>query len=104
VLLVNPTTTEADSASGLDFQLKTPQFLGFADSPSPIHSAVVTLAQGLTINPDAADGQTACTDTEANFASEGPANCPDNSKIGTMAIHSTALDGTLEGSIYIGEP
>ena len=65
---------------------------------------MITLAPGLTINPDAADGQTACTDAEANFDSEGPANCPDKSKIGTMGIHSTALDGTLEGSIYIGQP
>jgi hypothetical protein len=104
VLSVNPTTTEADSPAGLDVQLSTPQFLGFAASPSQIRTAIVDLAPGLTINPDAADGQTACSDAQANFDSEGPANCPDSAKIGTIGIHSTALDGTLEGSIYIGEP
>jgi hypothetical protein len=104
VLYVNPTTKEADSASGLDITLSAPQFLGFAASPSELHSSAVTFPPGLTINPDAADGQRACTDAEANFNSESPAECPDNAKIGTIGIHSTALDGTLEGSIYIGEP
>ena len=34
----------------------------------------MTLPPGLTVNPDAADGQTMCTEAEANFRSEGPAN------------------------------
>ena len=62
------------------------------------------LPEGLTINPDAADGQSACKDSEANFGSEGPANCPDNSKIGTVTIGTPALDDPLRGSLYIGEP
>ena len=41
---------------------------------------------------------------EANFDSEGPAECPDNSKIGTFTIGSPSLSGPLEGSVYIGEP
>ena len=65
---------------------KRPQFLGFAASPSQIQSAIVTLPEGLTINPDAADGQSACTDAQANFGTEAPADCPDNAKIGTFAI------------------
>jgi hypothetical protein len=104
VLTVKTTTNEADSASGLDITLNDPQFLGFAASPSELQAATVVLPPGLTINPDAADGQTACTDSEARFGSEEPAECPDNAKIGTVGIHSVALDGTLEGSIYIGEP
>lgn len=104
VLSASPTTKEADSAAGMDIVLSNPQPLGYAVTPSQLHSAVVAFPPGLTINPDAADGQTACTDAQANFGSEGPANCPDSSKIGTIGIHSTALDGTLEGSLYIGEP
>jgi hypothetical protein len=104
VMFVNPTSHETDSASGLDIQLRAPQFLGLAASPSEIRSAIVTLPDGLTINPDAADGQNACTDAEANFGSEDAANCPDSSKIGTIGIHSTALEGTLNGSLYFGEP
>ena len=76
VLQAGPTTNEADSASGLDIDLSAPQFLGFAASPSQIRSAIVTLPDGLTINPDAADGQSACTDAQANFGTEGPGELP----------------------------
>src|SRR5262249_43031348 len=77
---------------------------GFAASPSELKKAVVTLPEGFTINPDAADGQTMCTDAQANFNSEGPAHCPDQAKIGTFSIGSQALNGRLEGAVYIGEP
>jgi hypothetical protein len=98
------TISETDAPSGLDINLRAEQFFGFAASPSYIKSAIVTLPEGLTINPDAADGQSACSDALANFGSEGPADCPDNAKIGTVSIGSPSLDGRLGGSIYIGEP
>ena len=104
VLYATSTTSEADSASGLDLQMNAPQPLGKATTPSPIRSAIVTLPQGFTINPDAADGQSACSDVDANFGSEAAAACPDNAKIGTFSIGTPALDGRLNGSIYIGAP
>ena len=104
VLFASPTTEETDSASGLNVELNAPQFEGFAVSPSEIKSATVTLPPGFTINPDAADGQTMCTEAQANFNSEGPAECPDSSKIGTFSIGTPSLNGRLEGSVYIGEP
>ena len=104
VLTATPTSNEADAPSGLDLTLSAPQPLGFANSPSAISRATVTLPEGLTINPDAADGQSACTDAQANFGSEAPAGCPDNAKIGTFQVDSSALDGPLTGSIYIGQP
>jgi hypothetical protein len=99
-----PTTKETDSASGLNLNLSAKQFEGFAASPSEIKSAIVTLPEGLTINPDAADGQSSCTDAQARFNSEEPAECPDNSKIGTLSVGSPTLDGRLIGSLYFGEP
>jgi hypothetical protein len=104
LLNVRPTTTEADSASGLDVTINDQQFLGRAASPSELRAVTIALAPGLTINPDAADGQSACSDNQANFDSEAPAACPDQAKIGTVAITSPALAGPLEGSIYFGEP
>ncbi len=103
-LYASTTTSQTDSPSGLNVNLSDPQPLGFAATPSEISSATVTLPAGLTINPDAADGQTQCTEAEANFSSEGPAECPDSAKIGTFSIFSPALSGPLEGSVYIGEP
>jgi hypothetical protein len=64
----------------------------------------VSFPPGFTINPDAADGQTACLDADANFDSEAPAACPDSAKIGTFEIGTQALPAPLTGSIYIGEP
>jgi hypothetical protein len=104
VFNVDVTNHSADSPSGLEIQLKAPQPLGFSASPSQIRSATLLLPEGLTINPDAADGQGACTDDEANFESEEPAACPDLSKIGNFDIESPALDGPLKGSLYFGEP
>jgi hypothetical protein len=104
VLFANLTTEETDSASGLDIKLKAPQFLGEAPAPSQLRSAIVTLPPELTINPDAADGQTSCSDALANFGSEAPAACPDGSKIGTFSVSTPALKEDLVGSIYIGEP
>jgi hypothetical protein len=104
VLQAGVTTNETDAPSGLDIELRAPQFEGLSASPSQIRSSIITLPPGLTINPDAADGQSDCADVEANFGSEGPTQCPNNSKIGTFAIGSPTLDGPLTGSIYIGEP
>ena len=100
VLNIDVTNHSADSPAGLELQLKAPQFVGTAASPSQIRSATLTLPQGLTINPDAADGQTACPEADANFGSEGPAHCPDSSKIGNFDIGSAALNGPLTGSLY----
>jgi hypothetical protein len=104
VLSASLTTGETDSASGLNLGFTVPQTLGFTPSPSSLRSVVVRLPAGLTINPDAADGQSMCSDAQANFHSEGPAGCPDQAKIGTATIGTPALDETLVGSIYIGEP
>ena len=100
----SPTTAETDAPSGLNVDLSAPQFQGFAVSPSELKSAEVIFPEGLTINPDAADGQTDCTEAQANLESEAPAECPDSSKIGTFQIGTEALPGRLEGSVYIGEP
>jgi hypothetical protein len=104
VLEMRVTSNGTDSASGLEMQMKAPQFEGFANSPSEIRSAIVTLPEGITINPDAADGQTACSDQQANFGTELAAECPDSSKIGNFEILTPALDGPLLGSLYFGEP
>jgi hypothetical protein len=104
VLSANLTTKAADSPSGLDLGFRVPQTFGATPTPSSLRRATVTLPAGLSVNPDAADGQTSCSDSAANFGSEGPSACPDDAKIGTAEIGTPALDGPLKGSIYIGEP
>jgi hypothetical protein len=104
VIRLQPTTDETDAPSGLDIELQARQDLEATISPSQIRSAIIQLPEGLTINPDAADGQTACDDSQANFGTDLPAACPDSSKIGTFSVTTPALEGPLPGSIYIGTP
>src|SRR5215213_3903785 len=71
-LNVGLTTAESDSPSGIDLTLRAAQPLSHSPTPSAIRSADVILPEGLSINPDAADGQSACTDAQARFGSEAP--------------------------------
>lgn len=104
-LTVKPTTGEADSASGLDADLKVPQFSSpTTPSPSEIHGARVTLPPGVSINPNAADGKTVCPDDQTGIGTRGPSTCPEFSKVGIVSIDSSALPGPIPGSIYLGEP
>jgi hypothetical protein len=98
------TTGEADAPSGFSLQFTIPQAQTKAASPSSLRAASLELPEGLTINPDAADGQSSCSDAQAEFGTEVPSHCPDGSKVGTVTLKSSSLPGDLEGSIYLGEP
>jgi hypothetical protein len=98
------TTAETDSPSGLDFEFSIPQTQSAAASPSQLRAATLVFPEELTINPDAADGQAACSDEAARIGKEVPAACPDSSKVGNVTISSESLPGDLQGSIYLGDP
>ncbi len=102
---IQPTTTATDSASGLALELTVPQEESpTVPSPSEIRATTVTLPPGFVLSPNAADGKTYCSDTEAAFGTLNEATCPEYSRIGTVEIDSAALPGPLPGYIYIGEP
>ena len=104
-LAASPTTTEADTSSGLDVNLSVPQFQSpTVPSPSAIKATTVRLPAGFSINANAADGKSSCTDFEARFGTKNAAECPEFAKIGTLEIHSAVLPGPLPGFIYLGEP
>jgi hypothetical protein len=104
-LSAEPTTNQADSPSGLNIDLKVPQFLSpYAESPSEIHGATVTLPPGLTIDPNVADGKLSCSDEEAAFGTRSQALCPEYSKIGSLTLESSSLPAPLPGAIYLGKP
>ena len=104
-LAAQPTARQTDSPSGFDADLKVPQPLSpTVPSPSEIKSTTVTLPNGFSINPNAADGKTVCTDVQGSFGTEDPANCPETSKVGTVQVDSSALPGPIDGAVYLGEP
>ena len=84
-LFAQPTGTATDSPSGLDVDLQVPQQSSpKVPSPSEIRATTVTLPDGFTINPNAADGKTACSDEEALIGTRLEAQCPEDSKVGTL--------------------
>ncbi len=103
-ITVKPTTTQADTAAGVDIDLVVPQTQNpTTPTPSQIRSTTVTLPEGMSVNPNAADGKTVCTDEQGAFGTRNPAQCPESSKIGTVTIDSSALPGPIGGAIYLGE-
>lgn len=100
---VATSSTEPDAPTGLTVEVRTPQ----SDDPDGIgqahlERAVVTLPEGMTLNPAAADGLQACSDAEIGFGSDAPARCPLASKVGTVAVETPLLTEPLTGSVFVG--
>ena len=104
-LAAQPSTPQTDTASGLDVDLDVPQVLSpSTPSASQIRSATITLPEGFSINPNAADGKTSCSDAEARIGTTEEARCPEHAKVGNLSLTSSALPGPIPGNIYLGEP
>lgn len=110
-----PTTTRADSPSGLEFDLTQAQREGYAErANAPLKDTTVTLPEGMVLNPSAANGREACTAAEVGLTSavgatpirwrEEAAHCPDASKVGTATVTTPLLDHPLAGAVYLAKP
>lgn len=111
---ITPTTNQADSPSGLHFELTMPQE-GLEDkdaiSESDLRRATVTLPEGMKVNPSAAGGQASCSAAQIGLSSpvgqapivfnDGPQHCPDAAKLGTAEIETPVLDHALKGNIFL---
>ena len=77
---------------------------------SQVKSAAIVLPEGMTLNPSAANGLTACTEAQAHqegtvFGPQFGVECPASSKIGTVALNVPTLpDGSFTGDVYLGAP
>jgi hypothetical protein len=100
-----PTNPEAAAPTGIDATLKIPQNetpQGLATST--MKSALVSLPQGMSINPAAGDGLGACSPQQVGYGTTEPSHCPDAAKIGSVEIEVPALKETLNGSVYQRTP
>lgn len=108
-IAVKPTTTQGDSPSGLDVTIEVPQPTDPATlATPPLKKAVVALPSGMTVNPSSANGLIACSLAELGMSASGvpdaaPPHCPDASKVGTVAVETPAVAGTLEGQVYLAK-
>jgi hypothetical protein len=120
-----PTSGSSDSASGLAVDFDVPQD-GLTDpgglATSHLKKTVVTLPEGVSVNPSGATGLAGCSDTEfgvRGYGFEAPApvrftkddpfdgqgqECPDASRIGTVEVTTPVLEETLTGDVVLGEP
>jgi len=102
-------TDQAETGSGLDVNVDLPNnglFSKTALSESMTEKAVVTLPEGVTINPSVGEGLGFCTPSqyakEQTFSEEGE-GCPGDSKIGTLNLTSPLVDEALNGSVYLAQ-
>jgi hypothetical protein len=101
---------QAESAAGLDVDLTMPT-AGLEDpdgiAQSHLKKTTVTLPQGMSLNPGAADGLGACTQAQLGMVNgvpnDDPVQCPDSSKIGTAVVKTPILEETLEGGVYLAK-
>jgi hypothetical protein len=102
---LTPETTKSDSPDGIVAETSLPH------DPSPtgidssqLRNATVTLPEGMTLNPSAAQGLTACTPTQFGMKTRNPVECPASSRVGTVQIVVPDLPANepLEGNVYLG--
>jgi hypothetical protein len=102
---VRPTNPEASAPTGLETELEIPQ----DETPqgratSTLKSALVTLPEGVTVNPAAGARLDACSPEQVGFGTNEPSHCPEAAKIGSAEIDVPALEHTLYGAVYQRTP
>jgi hypothetical protein len=105
-------TDAASARTGLAFNLAVNDGGGILNPAGiarpAIKQAILSLPEGLTINPSLGAGLGTCS--EADFAREGATSepgsgCPNSSKIGTLALEGVlGLAEPLQGSVYLATP
>jgi hypothetical protein len=103
-VVVKPTTSQAETASGIDADLRVPQTQSAgAPAPSELRTSIVTLPKGFSINPAAADGKMLCPNALSAIGTLLAATCPEYSKIGTLMLDVAALPAPIPGSLYLAQ-
>jgi hypothetical protein len=98
-------TTQADEPSGYNVNLEVPQTELFSELATPeLRTATVTLPEGLSVSPSAANGLQACSDSQIGLESNEPGSCPLASQIATVKITTPLLEVPLEGQVFLGQP
>ncbi len=118
---VQPDTLLADEPVGLDVNLKVPQVEQPQVLATPhLRNAVVTLPEGLSIDPGTVDGIQACNETGPegiNFTGSeservgadgelqlAPGHCPDASTVGSAEAVTPLLGEPVRGHVYLARP
>jgi hypothetical protein len=138
---LSPDSSVADAPTGLAADLSLPQNddppVGVEDDPddasgapaywrsddglatSQLEGTVLTLPEGVSVNPSGATGLKGCTDAQMGMVQDGSpplfnnddpfddkpgVECPDGSRIGTVQVDTPLLEEPLDGDIVLGMP
>lgn len=120
-IALEPDTTQADAPVGAGIMLTVPQTNGAEEEATPqLRDAVVTLPEGMSVNPSVVDGVAACNESGPegiNFAGPeseevgpngelqlAPGDCPDASTLGTAEAITPLLPDPVKGHVYLARP
>jgi hypothetical protein len=120
-IALRPTTELADEPVGLDVNLKVPLSEEPETNATPqLRNVLVTLPEGLSVNPGIVDGIQACNE----FGKEGinitgpeserttatgelqlaPGHCPDASIVGSVEAITPLLSEPVRGHVFLARP
>ena len=116
-IVLLPSIANSDSPTGVSVQMQVPQ----NEEPEglstpPLKKAVVTLPEGMSVNPAAATGRQGCSSAQIGLLgthfpypnpirfAKGDAECPQASKVGAGIVDTALLDEPLEGDVYLATP
>jgi hypothetical protein len=106
-----PDTLEAGVPAGYHFELNVPQQNTAGTlATSSVKTVSLKLPVGVVVNPSAAWGLKACSNTQfygPNHPSQepaGPAECPREAKVGEVEVETPDLEHALKGDVFLGTP
>lgn len=110
-LKAHPTTNAVDSPTGLEAVLHIPQSDSLKElATAHLRKAVVTLPEGVAVNPSSANGLEGCSSAQIGIdpgtgtADDAPVRCPDASRIGSVEVDTPLLNHPLPGSVFVATP
>jgi hypothetical protein len=103
-LEAQPTSQQAESPTGLTVDLHLPQSqLPGGTASAALREAVVTLPQGMAIDPASAGGLGSCSPAQIGLGNDAAPSCPASARIGTLKIVTPLLEAPLEGGVYLAQ-
>ncbi|HEX5762865.1 MAG TPA: hypothetical protein VFY04_07075 [Solirubrobacterales bacterium] len=99
-----PTNNQADTPTGVEVEIEMPT--GGLESKTGraqanLNNAVVTLPQGMALNPAASHGLSSCTPAQVKLGSNADPECPLSSQVGTIEIDTPLIRETLKGHAFL---
>jgi len=104
-----PSTQQAETGTGFDFNVDfNDEGLANPDglAQSEAKKAVVTLPEGVTINPSIGEGLGVCTPADLDRETLGSVpgeGCPNSSKVGTLHVDTPLVGEAIDGSVFLAQ-